>query len=209
MFALTHAAKGAAATETRVIFDCSKLNGFCLRIRATSRRISGLIRWASKFRISSLTPRLPKNFFMEVQETSEIPSNLRTAPKTSAIGSGGILKLRISFKCSALICPTAILADSRMGIMVVSSFLISACLAIVACSDSCTSLLRLSTSLRLIDASASVFVIISIAASAEHCASCNFACSFDVFFDKLSTVTAASSNFERPERKCISLVLIS
>mmetsp|Transcript_71499 Transcript_71499/g.201945 ORF Transcript_71499/g.201945 Transcript_71499/m.201945 type:complete len:239 (-) Transcript_71499:3419-4135(-) len=127
MFALTHAARGAAATDTRVMVAASNDEALLLSSLATSLRMERVILLASKLRMSSLTPRERRNFFIDSQLTSLMPRSLSTAPRTSAMASGGILSEVISFRCSDLIPPTAFLAWSRIGCVEASSFLISSC----------------------------------------------------------------------------------
>ena len=62
MLALTQDASGAAARLTRLMVACSKEASLCFRIFSTALRMPWLMRRASNARISSLTPRLPRNW---------------------------------------------------------------------------------------------------------------------------------------------------
>mmetsp|Transcript_17782 Transcript_17782/g.59974 ORF Transcript_17782/g.59974 Transcript_17782/m.59974 type:complete len:289 (+) Transcript_17782:1741-2607(+) len=135
-----------------------------------------------------------------------MPRSLSTAPRTSAMGSGGILSDRISLRCSALISPTAALAVSSTGWIEESSCSISALRAIVDASCSLTSAVSSETSDRRPDASDSVLVIISIAASADCCAIVSLAASTSALRERWSTVDAASSSLAMPRPRFLSLV---
>mmetsp|Transcript_18340 Transcript_18340/g.62382 ORF Transcript_18340/g.62382 Transcript_18340/m.62382 type:complete len:362 (+) Transcript_18340:2865-3950(+) len=114
-FAFTHAASGAAATETRYMFWCSKLLALELIRSCTDLRFAGVTRRASKLMISSFTAREARNFFMLCQEVSPWPMSRSTPSSTSRMASGGLFSARISLRLSDLICPTALRALSIRG----------------------------------------------------------------------------------------------
>ena len=112
MLALTQAASGEPATDARWMTLCSNEFAFCLSSFCTSRRASLVMPCASKLRMESMTPRLPKKDFIEFQEVSKMPMIESTPWSTSRTGSGGILRKRSSSMLFCLMPPTAFCASS-------------------------------------------------------------------------------------------------
>mmetsp|Transcript_2075 Transcript_2075/g.6731 ORF Transcript_2075/g.6731 Transcript_2075/m.6731 type:complete len:404 (-) Transcript_2075:932-2143(-) len=198
MLALTHAAIGAAACDTRWMVLASNDDDLAFRILLTFLRMSAVMRRASKARMSSLTPRLPRNFFIDSHDVSSTPSSIRTADSTSAMGSGGIFSDRISLRWSDLMLPTASFAFSRIGAMPLSCSSMSAFCAVVSRSATAASLDSSSTSLRRSDASASACVMLVMASLAAFCFSPSSTCCSPASRESWSTVCAALWSLPRP-----------
>mmetsp|Transcript_57073 Transcript_57073/g.101942 ORF Transcript_57073/g.101942 Transcript_57073/m.101942 type:complete len:219 (+) Transcript_57073:4425-5081(+) len=125
MLAVTQAARGAAATEARLMTSGLKELGFWSSSFWTFSRVSTLMLCASNSRMLCTIPRWPRNFLMLIQDVSKMPITDSTASSTSRIASGGIFRARISFRFSALICPTASRAASNSGCTPASCFSMS------------------------------------------------------------------------------------
>ena len=66
----TQRARGAPATEARLITSGWNDTAFCLSSRLTILRPCSVMACASKFKMLSMTPRLLRNFFMEFHVVS-------------------------------------------------------------------------------------------------------------------------------------------
>mmetsp|Transcript_17017 Transcript_17017/g.54256 ORF Transcript_17017/g.54256 Transcript_17017/m.54256 type:complete len:263 (-) Transcript_17017:8699-9487(-) len=196
--ALTQAASGAAATETRKMTACSKELAFCCSSFITSLRWEGCTFRASKLMTSSLTERFPRNALMLLHEVSDCPMSLRTPSSTSRMASGGILRLRISLMLSLLICPTALRAASSIGSTSRSSSSIPVLRCVSTPSSSDSLICSASTSVLEVPACAIAAVICDRACSACACFSSKSTRWEDASRESPSTAVAASCSLLRP-----------
>mmetsp|Transcript_10482 Transcript_10482/g.34773 ORF Transcript_10482/g.34773 Transcript_10482/m.34773 type:complete len:441 (+) Transcript_10482:3489-4811(+) len=199
-FALTQDARGEAATDTRWMTACSNELPFFARRSSTPCRISGVIFRESKLRISSLTERLPRNLFIEIQEVSKLPISRSTPSSTSLMGSGGILSDRISLRLSLLMPLTARLASSSSGCTSSSSASTFFFRTPISTSSVLSFCCSVSTSPRRSTARSIDFCICSIAASASLCFTVSSARCSVATRCSLSTSRAASVSLVRPPR---------
>mmetsp|Transcript_21789 Transcript_21789/g.58700 ORF Transcript_21789/g.58700 Transcript_21789/m.58700 type:complete len:329 (-) Transcript_21789:918-1904(-) len=202
MLATTHAASGAAATLARRMLASSNELAFWRRSCMTESRVSAVMLWLSKLRISSLTDLLPRKRFMEIQDVSKLPMMRSTPSSTSRMASGGVRRALISLRLSERMPPTACLAASRRGRACASSFSMAALCLVISCSSTWSVPWSSSTSFLRSSASSMAFWISTMAVSASFCASaslcrCSLAC-----LESTSTALAASLSLPRPPLRC-------
>ena len=196
--ALTQAASGAAATETRRMFLCSNSSSFSLRIFRTISRFFAVTTCASKLMISSFTPRDPRNFFCPAQLVSGLFIRSSTASRTARIPSGGVRSDLISLMLSDLIWPTAARAESIKGCTSLSSSSMPAFWTLRSFSSVLVFSLRLSTSFLRSLAADMLTVMRDNASSASCCFSARSVCCSAAWPESSATAAAASSSLERP-----------
>ena len=196
--ALTQAASGAAATETRRMFLCSNSSSFSLRIFRTISRFFAVTTCASKLMISSFTPRDPRNFFCPAQLVSGLFIRSSTASRTARIPSGGVRSDLISLMLSDLIWPTAARAESIKGCTSLSSSSMPAFWTLRSFSSVLVFSLRLSTSFLRSLAADMLTVMRDNASSASRCFSARSVCCSAACPESSATAAAASSSLERP-----------